>query len=67
MNSSVKSAKKALKVNPYTTVRDPQTGVWLVCMPASEVTSDTREVKAARCCVIEPKTQVCQISTESSL
>ncbi len=25
------SAKKTLKPNPFTAVRDPQTGVWLVC------------------------------------
>ena len=30
MNSS---AAKGLKVNPFTTVRDPQTGQWYVCKP----------------------------------
>lgn len=31
------SVKKALKANPFITVRDPQTGVWMVCKPDTEM------------------------------
>jgi hypothetical protein len=28
-----KFSRESLKINPFTTIRDPKTGIWLVCFP----------------------------------